>query len=766
MLTRHLVQSLLSTDSSALRFEDLCNQLVSDEFGIRLLLTSRSWDLGRDGRSVSPGDVAFLTASLRRDVDDKAVDDCRRLAQYLGKRQCTLYVCSAVELSELACEAIRSQLAKHLPKASVIHVLGANHLAEIALRHVTTLERLYRAELDDVRRLLTSPAEEEVEAEAQALRLALMTAGSQESAELRIEMYRAAICSVLADGRPRTVGALARDVSHSFRLTRLLPQEVLQPVINILIADVEVERTADGLAITARGREVAGNVTDHATQTLLAGRQLIRKRIELAIGSTLSDGQFNGVWRHVQDAMSKAFYHRGQDLIASVAALMDAQASGAPAAPFSFADALGEACASVSSNEQQREEIRVAIIDLFREPTGPAFDWLVQLCAGFVTVCSLGLEVQSGAKVAEILGRFVLVLDTDVTLSLLCEGEPDHPGVKAIHQRLKVLGGEMRVANSVVREVRHHARIAHHGYENVAAWLPGTREDRLRLIDNAFVRGFAELLAIKKARPSQWTAYMAQYASRPTFDGLTEVLQAEFGVRPLPEAGAEWQQLKAEVQAHVIAHLPTPENPGDRHILVDKGKRDASLYVDMVAFIARLRVENLDRECLLVSSGRRLAGLESHFKRFGTGHFVVTVAMVIHLLSLVPGVSLHLGALRAFLFEGAKFRSGDALETLVLRTLKEAGQVDVPFAKRKYLAREVRRRLIETSHNVQEARRLNSTRALTKELVKAASEPAKEGTRASEILVGALESSATWTKKDEEIARLRKEVLKQRHTRR
>lgn len=756
MITKNLVETLLNNDSSPRRFEDVCNALLNAELNLSLIGTSRSWDLGRDGRGIAPGEERFLAASLVSDVSEKAESDCRRIRSVLGdSRSCVLYFCSSQPLSEHAAEVIRADLIALLPPGSEAQVLGSNHLAEVGSRRLSIVEQLYRSELEDLKGLLRGTGEQESEAEKQALRLALMTAGNQTSVLIRQETYRAAIQAVLSDGRARTPGQLKRDVSHQFRLSRLLPEEVVDVAVRRLVDEGEVDVRDDGFVLTERGRELAQTADDRAAAILLEGRRVVRERIETAIGTGLSDKQFDGLWKTVQEFIAKAFYQKGQALVESVTALLDPAGSEAGNQPLPFLDELAAACSATSSHPEQRDEIRIAILDLFREPEGPAFDWLVQLCAGFVTVCSLGMEVHSGQKIAEILGRFVLVFDTDVTLSLLCEGEPDHASVSAIQQRIAALGGSLRTANSVLKEVQHHARIAWHGYRNVEHMLPGTREDRLRLIDNAFVRAFAELMAVRKARHGHWPTYIGQFLARGHGDPLREILRSDYGVTAIPSAKDGAGALGEQVLGYVLQRLPAGKNARDSRILRDKGQRDADLYCDMVAFIDSLRAEGLDRECLLVSSGHRLGHLEARFGRFGKGHYVVTISTVLQLLSLVPGVSLDLGALKTFLFEGAKFRTGDELERLILRVLKEAGGIDLPFAKRKSLKDEVRRRLID---GAVKAERLKSDRDLSRELVRAAGQPSAEGSRAGEILVGALEATSTWSKKDEEIARLRQEV--------
>lgn len=95
-----------------------------------------------------------------------------------------------------------------------------------------------------------------------------------------------------------------------------------------------------------------------------------------------------------------------------------------------------------------RERMERAILDIFLERSGPAFDWLTRIAERFVMLCSLGLEAASGDELRRVLTSHRLILDTDIILSYLCEGEADHIASRDLLVRWLQIGGRVLEAVS------------------------------------------------------------------------------------------------------------------------------------------------------------------------------------------------------------------------------------------------------------------------------------------------------------------------------
>ena len=216
--------------------------------------------------------------------------------------------------------------------------------------------------------------------------------------------------------------------------------------------------------------------------------------------------------------MSHYFLAHGDAIVAEISDLVSEnpgsvnRASSSNSSSLSFLEELAHAVASTSANAQQRDEIFQAIKILFTDRTSVATDWLLRLSASFLAACAAGLEHSSSAALSKLLSRTSLALDTDVVLSLIGEGEPEHDSVETIVTRWSQLGGKLLVAEPVLEEAAYHAHIAQADYDEVSRRLPGLdQKNGCTLWPNVFVRSFAELLAKNQARSSQWRAYIGQF---------------------------------------------------------------------------------------------------------------------------------------------------------------------------------------------------------------------------------------------------------------
>src|SRR4051794_4142913 len=80
-VSESMIHRILSEEASSTRFEDLCVELFTSVDGIEYVRTSRSWDLGQDGRASSPrtNDAPSICCSLTSNLNAKAKSDLERI---------------------------------------------------------------------------------------------------------------------------------------------------------------------------------------------------------------------------------------------------------------------------------------------------------------------------------------------------------------------------------------------------------------------------------------------------------------------------------------------------------------------------------------------------------------------------------------------------------------------------------------------------------------------------------------------------------------
>lgn len=703
-----LLKTILKTEVSPNRFERFSKDVVAKIEGNKLIvLTSPSWDLGRDARSAAADDAVIVCASLSDKVTDKVINDVNRVVSTTSQID-SLYFLSSQELTEYSVEKIKSELAPLLPKESNFSILGSNHISQLVVeRWPEMVERYYPGELQDIKMALFSPDEQSDE-ESQALKLALSVSPSSNTEEVRDKIYDTCLYQVFSDKKPRTVAAVARDLSAFLRTGKNLPSDLVEHRVEKLRISGALE-VKDGIyAITDAGLREIEDRDASAMRNIITGRNEIIEALEEELGQKLIQEQRDQIWKVLKDRLAWLFYARGQEMLSTMSELLNdaeqgrAEDVGSSNSAYDFqalVEELGEAVSGVTSNPEQAKELRTAIEDLFSQKVGAAFDWLVQTCVAFVSACSLGLEVTTGKAIAGVLSRMTLVLDTDVVLSLLNEGEADHDSVESLVKRWKALGGNVVTARQVLKEVAHHAWIAEHDYQNVRDLLPGSKLDRARYISNSFVRGFAELVAQGRAKYSHWRQYIGQYKGANDWDerAAESVVVNDYGIEVMAPPSTDEESLKDNVFAYLRLRAERIENNRLRRNAIDKSRRDAELYASLIRRIKAERKRSVGVGCYLVSSARRLQEIENRFGESGERKTVVSIASVLYMLSLVPGVSLGLNAMKAFLFEtrGSVFDS--RLDQLVLRLIKSSNEATLPWAKRTTLMNNLRRRIVDRS---------------------------------------------------------------------
>jgi hypothetical protein len=423
------------------------------------------------------------------------------------------------------------------------------------------------------------------------------------------------------------------------------------------------------------------------------------------------------MWLAIQNSLATLLYERGREVLELMGPLLgtdspgpESQAGSPPAstppevlnrAPvhMDIVEPLSRAAASVFQHPDQSEEVRLAVSDLLHSGYGAAVDWLTRSCFAFVCACSLGLEVRTQAALEAIIQRTSLVLDTDVVLSLLSADEPPHESVNALTKQWREFGGQVLVSKEVLSEVAYHAWIAQNDLDHVADFWPAAHMDRQILSRNAFVRGFGRLLERGEVKPANWLRWMQQYRGRSPGDvtAIRTTLVRDRGFGELPAPNKSSRELAKSVQSYLVQKnslrsSATPYDEREEFIRTDKARRDSSLFASLTQAIAYGESFGDGRMTYLVTSSGRFRDVQ---RKFG-GHdanFVLSMPAAVYMLSMVPGRTLGLTALRAFLFDGRWQERVSDFQLLALRVVKRSAEFDMPWAKRSQLLRELRGRV-------------------------------------------------------------------------
>jgi hypothetical protein len=704
-----IIRTILANDDSPTRFENFCIELLYVAENLSLLPTSRTWDLARDGRSISrPSDKgvkqAILCASLNQQIDAKIQSDLERLNR--TTKFSHLVYCTPVQMSEHHCDIKKLEIKTLVDGLEVIDVLSLDQLAAYAFRHDKVLRDYYGAELAAVQRALQTPINEGAEVGRIGLRLALMTRTGEDSTALRDELGRRLLLGCLAESGPMAPGTLRVKVSNVMRLSSTFSEPFFDQFLQYLIDDGQVAVANDIVSVTDAGRSVLDQGAADASGTLLEGRTSVRNTIRELSGHHLTDEQMDRIWTILQDGLANLFYYHGSTTIEMVAGILNrgevAEKSGAVEPQI---EQLASRVAEVLTSDKMQEDIRTAVIDMFSEPQYTAFQWFSKVCASYVMLCALGLENVSSREVTDALKNLVLVPDSDILLSLLCEGEPNHLQVERIVRTWREIGGKVVAATPVLEEVAHHAWISHRDFRAISDRIGKTPPQQLfHLISNAFVRAFGSYNPTGDINAS-WNAYIRQFTGKNNYDysKIQEVLLDEYGVGFLPsvsieEASSLYSNVREFLASESTRHAQRDATWLD-YKTEDKCRRDAMLLESVLRQREQARGTHKGL-AIVVSSAQRLTRAGDEFKpEFGSPEPVASLAAIGYLLTLVPGATLGVGALRNVLFDVSLAARLTPLQRHAFRIIAGSGKYNIPWAKRAALARELGNQILKDAHS-------------------------------------------------------------------
>lgn len=220
---RVVLEQVLAKETNDQRFERFCNAVVSAMEGdAKILSTSASWDLGRDGVGYAKAAGIYVCTSLRDDIDAKVLADIQRITS-TTKNIKSIYFCLSNKISEHTRVKYQGQLSAELDGKIGITCLGGGQLAEAVGAHPDIPERFYAADIADVLRVLQ--AEQSDGAELRGLRLALISATADDSDSIRKATYAAGLLDTLKAREKLTPAVCGKRLSDSLKLNRPVAAE-------------------------------------------------------------------------------------------------------------------------------------------------------------------------------------------------------------------------------------------------------------------------------------------------------------------------------------------------------------------------------------------------------------------------------------------------------------------------------------------------------------------------------------------------------------
>ena len=712
-LTNSLIETLLESESNDSRFERFCCDLLSQQTGQLILPSSRGRDLGRDGRSSQRGDVveSVVAATVRETrVPAKHRSDLERLQS--TTRFGAVYFVSSSSLSEMEIDELTAELQKVVGLDTRITILGRSQLRDLSVRYPHVLHRYYSLEIEELDRWLRSaPSKkpDEGEAELDALRLALTTQTGADALSVRDHMVEQLVleCST---GSGESLNGICAMIGQRLRLAASIDVAYVSGAITRLVSEGKLEQDfrSGRFRIASAGESELASAQQSSGRRILEGRYAIKEELERLVKIPIDETAFDKAWRDFEIAVAGLFYQNGQSVLSMVAGVIDKN-NVVFDEQTAVLDHLADAVSRHFRQAERRDEMRVAVFDLFSDPTTKAFEWLGQIATSFVVLCTLGLEAKSFAKTNEAIRSLSLVPDTDILISLLCTAESNHAAVKAAIAGWKRLGGRIFMAEPVLKEVAHHAWIAEVDFESTMHFLAKeSLTDATLYVRNAFVRSYARRAGRRVERLS-WNSFINEFKGRSKNDPskIIEILKDEFGLEEISASQRRShtvtdrkhfeQRAKQALLKEMMAFSGKTSVDELEFEQQDKADRDARLLAGLKEAHDALAAESREAQVAVLSSARilRRVGkrlLSSKAQRDP----VISMAAVGTILSLSPGTTLSAGQMQRLLFDTSFSRRLEPVSELVFRMIASSPvHRELAFSRRGTMRRLLRERLRE-----------------------------------------------------------------------
>lgn len=707
------IEQILDREQDDHRFEAFANDVVSVLEGKSVLGTSKSWDLGRDGKGVGARHGTFVITTLRTD-SGKPKTDAEHLKAAAPKIRHVYYVAprlvSETKLEEHAKE-IRAVLGADVP----IDSIGRVQLTELISsgKAAQAFRRHYRGELASITAALTS---ENDDPESKHLELALSTFGAQNTQELRDSLSSRLILGLLKSNA-LTLSEIAKGAADALGVSAF-SESSARHYCDLLRSKSRISLEDDRYRITAIGEAFLSVGDTEVVATELSGRDAVRSAVEESLGSSIPEQQWDLMWSALQKALSHAFYLRGKQILDVVSTLLQGDTSRVPR------DVLAVLVDNVIQNvvatyvaAPNRPKMLRAFQDAFLpgDPHG-SFEWLAGVAGRFAATCTLGLPSEIAEALTATLKKIRCFIDTDVVISYLCNHEPSHAAAHALVRLNKKLGNQAMITDAVAEEAARHAMKSYTDYRVRVASVTGTLEwFEIAELESAFTREFESLRKEGKVKAQDWPNYIKRYAGEesknysgsrpPNTAKMRSLLSSEsVAIRTPGDRSDRWERQRDNLAKAMYEEARRFQPDARPDIIEHKARIDAEMLIAVSRTIEDSQALGKGERYILVTSARRLRHLPSKVRQqLPDLPEILSLPEAATIATLIPEQPLSLRALHSLLFEGHFAQTVGRLEGLLLRIVRESSSAVIPGATRGVLAEEFGEAILRESKRTGEA---------------------------------------------------------------
>lgn len=456
------------------------------------------------------------------------------------------------------------------------------------------------------------------------------------------------------------------------------------------------ETGKDYFSLTDKGREAVNDRSTSGAKKYFEGKSLFSEAVKKATEVSITAEEFAKLWGVVQEGISEMFLDNGLRVTEAISSILENQHAQVD----QFEDlsahinklkarivALGLRAAATS------EEIAQSIVDVLHDKTSRCFDWLTQVSLTYVGICTLGLEPKSQHEMEARIREIDFILDTDVLISSLSVGEPEHRAIVDAIKSWKKLGGRVYCPTSVLEEAAYHAAIAESEYKDVEGSIAKySDQDAQDLLVNAFVRGYRK--AVKGSKygfnRKTWSRYIGNFLGDHDRDySQIQLPVKDSGVEVIDDRNVN-DSLSSSAFNEILG-MKTPSGISSKD-KTEKAQRDGRLCA-LLAELRKSRAKSGGTAVIISSSPLLRAYCRKHPEEFGAADPVMTVASWTYLLSMLPGVKMPMTALRKALFDSTFGEKMSSMERAAFRIVKASDEFPAALMQKHSFKREMQQQI-------------------------------------------------------------------------
>ena len=285
------VAEVLQLEQNDVRFEAFANDLVATLEGQPVLSTSKSWDLGRDGRGYGSRRGVYVLTTLRSDPQ-KALRDASRLKGAHPPIKHIYYMAPGA-VSEHTLENHRRAISDVVGANVRIDPFGRPQIVELVSsgKDGSAFSRHYAGELASITNVLATDASPP---ESKHLELALCTFGAEDTRELRAALSSRLILRLL-ETQNRSLDDLADGAAKVLGVPAF-SRSTVQHYCGLLCQLDQITERQSLYEITDIGRKAIASGDEGVVQNELSGRKAVRKAVEESLGGAIPEQQWASIW--------------------------------------------------------------------------------------------------------------------------------------------------------------------------------------------------------------------------------------------------------------------------------------------------------------------------------------------------------------------------------------------------------------------------------------------------------------------------------------